>query len=370
MSAGFAALVRAMEAVVCEDGEALRRALRSAPVPRILRQAVRHKCTGLLLAGIGRLGPRDPAVSALVVPLREHARVAMLQSFAVKTQLARIVAALNERDIAYVLLKGAARLHRGDEDARWTAFCDLDVLVRPAENARAIAALARLGYTQPYSGEEIERYGRKHHHLAPLLHAGDWKPIEVHRALAPPGTIWLRSDWDALQRYVEPVAGESGLAPCLNARGTAFHLAVHALALGRLYDVVLLARAFRADPRLYTWLRSVLAHEQTAALQLRAGVRLAARYARVAETNEPDVERYIAWAMRREELPDVLRERAQFTEAWHADGGRLFGPATRRALPDYESDHPIVDALFVPFRTAGRIATSLCAAGFAARVMA
>ncbi len=367
--AGFPSLVRAMGAIVRGDGEALRKALIAAEPGAVLHQAVRHKCTGPLLAGISSLGARDPQLRALLTDLRAHGRVAMLQNFAVERQLAAIVAALDGAGAEPVLLKGAARLHQGARNAQWNALCDLDLLIRKEDAEAAIAALVQLGYTQPCDAAEAGRYRRLHHHLAPLIHSGEWKPVELHLALAPPQSLSLRTDWEALAPYLQVVEGMAGRARCLNELGTALHLAIHGIGLDRLYDVVQLALLFGERPELYGEVGRLLAAERIQPIALRAGVRLAARYARLQVPEEAEVQGYLNWAMRREDLPDSLRSRAQFVDAWYGNGRRIFGPATRLALPHFGPGWPLADAVLAPVRTIGRVASSLSAAACATRMM-
>jgi hypothetical protein len=79
--------------------------------------------------------------------VREIYRRNALRNDRLRAQLEEAVAALNERDVIPVLLKGAANLATAVPDRRATRImADLDILVDPDQVERALHAFADLGY--------------------------------------------------------------------------------------------------------------------------------------------------------------------------------------------------------------------------------
>jgi hypothetical protein len=233
-----------------------------------------------------------------------------------------------------VLLTGAARLHANEADAHWSSINDLDLLIRERDADAAIAALERLGYRPDETGGSVAWYRARHHHLVPLVPPGPGLPVELHLVIGWRKAISQRFDWDRLAPHFQRVVGSAGPALCLDATGTALHRTLHAVDLTRLYDVVLLARCLRQGGRdTLELLERTWQAERRQRIGLQAVVALAARIAGIHWEMPPAADRYLAWVMRREELPRHVRGRAALVDAWFINGGRLFGPASRLALP-------------------------------------
>jgi hypothetical protein len=356
---GFAALIAAAQAIEQQRPDCLELLLRDASLEGLLRAGARHRCLGFLRRGVMSLGVRTAEARALLSSLRAYAGKAAVLAHAVRPQLASLVSALSAAGVRYVLLKGAARLFRGRQEADDDTMYDLDVLVARADAGRAWEILRAAGY-RPAGGEvEERRYTLRHHHLAPLQPPGVGLPVELHLQLAPRLMLSLSTDYEACQPYLERVVDGSLTAPCLNDVGTVLHLAIHGAGVHRLYDVIQIARAVR-DGEVYTRAWQVLSSERRQQAAVLAPLVLGARLAGRDVPCPPRVERYLAWVMRREALPPYVRDRSQVMDAWFCNGGRLLGPALWTALPLVEPPprNPLAYAGIYIYRLAGRLATA------------
>jgi hypothetical protein len=184
-------------------------------------------------------------------------------------------------------------------------------------------------------------------------------PVEVHVQLAPLGSLSLATNWAACERYFEQVVMEHGEATCLNALGSAFHLAVHGLGMRRLYDVLLLANLLRSDKDALKDVDATISQERYQAVALQAVIALAARMAGLTHSEPAAVKRYLSWVIHRENLVPYVRDRSQFADAWFCNDCKVWGPATRQALPLREADQSSVSfAASFTYRLIGRLATS------------
>ncbi len=365
MKSAFETLVEAMTAIVQEQPNRLDAALRNVSHERLFSQAVRHKCAGMLSHGIVAAKLRDRSLAPLLTMLKPHAQSAIVQSFSIGAQLADVVREFNRAGIQHALLKTGARLYAGDPMAQWTTILDLDVLVPRERAMAAFEALTACGYRpERDTAFAFDSYARRHHHLVPLVAPGAGKSVELHVALTPPGWFSLQTDWPALCGHFEQVDGAAGPTLRLDAFARALHMVLHGAGLYRIYDAVLLAMDLRADPQLVGALQSQLANERIQPIGTQGVLALAARMAGVEITTDAAVERFVSWTMRREALPAYLRARAQFTDAWFGNGGRVLGPSTRLAVPNAVlADRSAKGRVLTGMKTAGRLVTGLAAAG-------
>ncbi|MDQ6768145.1 MAG: nucleotidyltransferase family protein, partial [Candidatus Eremiobacteraeota bacterium] len=332
-ASGFSALLAASTAIEHGEPEALTVALQSVSQQAILGAAARHRCRGYLRHGILNLGLRDGRAAAITEALRAHAGRAAMQAYAVRHQLDRVVGKLNEAGVQFALLKGSARLFRGDRQADLDTMYDLDVLVPKTQLTTAIAALCEGGYRSLLSDRGSVQYWARHHHAAPLHPEQLGLPVELHFQLAPPGSLSIATDWSACQPFFELVVNREHKAICFNPLGSAVHLTVHGAGLRRLHDVVMLARILRDNSEVCSRLCALIESEQLQPVALQAIMALASRIARVDVETSAATRRYLDWVRRREGLSPYVRDRTQFVDAWYTNGGSLWGPATRLALP-------------------------------------
>jgi Uncharacterised nucleotidyltransferase len=355
----FVALLAAAAAIEQRWPEGLVAAFHSVSAHAMLQVAARHRCLGYLRQGIVELGVRDDRASAFTKAVREYAGKAAIQAYAVRDQLRQLVHTLNDAKIQFALLKGSARLFRGDRSADYDTMFDLDILVPREEAASAVEALERVGYHSGASADRSRHYWARHHHGVPLRPANAGLPVEVHVQLAPRGSLSLATDWPACQMYFARVVTAHGEATCLNALGSAYHLAVHGLGMRRLHDVLLLADLLRSGKDALEHIDAIVSQERYQAVALQAVIALAARVAGLTYAESAAVKRYLSWVIHRENLSPYVRDRSQFADAWFCNDCRVWGPAIRQALPIRAVAQSSVSfAVLFTYRLIGRIATS------------
>ena len=157
-----------------------------------------------------------------------------MQAMFTRVQLRELVAALQGAGVRFVLLKGAARLFRGDNSSDQSTMYDLDVLVHKSEATRAADALLAAGYLFD-KRRNSDKYWARHHHLPTLQPAGAGLSVELHTQLAPLGMLSLRTDWEACEKYMEVTHMDGQEALCFDSLGAAFHLVIHGAGLRRLH---------------------------------------------------------------------------------------------------------------------------------------
>lgn len=351
-------MVAALQAAERGDELVLAEALDTDP-DRLRAFDQRHHCLGI----IGTTAQRGPVAAALPHELVSTMRGARLSSTLATSRMHRVLCTtielLQQTGVPFALLKGAARVYAATPDAALHPSQDIDVLVREPDLDRVVALLRARGYRYgEHDDATPEQYRLRHHHAASLFPPGGEFPVEVHHALAPPGSIVLRTDWDALVPYFESLDGPAGEVRVLNRLGTALHLAIHAIGLTRLRDVALLARALQG---LTAFERERLAEiagvETRDPIRLNAALVLAARVAGVPWTTGPAVERYLRWALAREDMPLYIQARCESVETLLARP-RAPWAALRGLVPWWSSGREIV---FVPQRVLGRAIANLAA---------
>jgi hypothetical protein len=350
----FEALVAVLAADFRGERDGVRAALRGLDVAAFAPVVLRHKCVGALWNSLTRFDLHAEVAPDLAAFMRDATRAARAQSLVMLRQLDTLVETLNAAQVEFVLLKGAARLYAAEPEAHLDLLDDIDVLIRERDVTPAKRALKAAGYQRAVFGAWRDEHHR-HHHLAPFVPPGDGVALELHLALSPPGRMSLQFDWERLAPYVRALDGPAGRARALNLTGTALHRAIHGAGLARLHDIVLLARAFSADPCLPAALGGIFAAERNGAVGAGAAIALAARLANVAAPVERDAERYAAWALLREGLPARWRNRTQLVDAWYLDR-RRFGPAALRALRPWQTQPTRGERVHAAVRAAGRLA--------------
>jgi hypothetical protein len=359
---GFKALVAVATAAHNAKPAELDAALASVPTAVLLRAAARHRCLGYLRRSVVDAGLRSPPARTIVAALREYAAKAAVQSYATRAQLASIIAGLDEADLPFVLLKGAARLFRGDREAEDTAMFDLDLLVRAQDGSHALAALQSRGYHAESTYRSADEYWARHHHLVPLAPEAPGLPVELHLQLSPIGMLSMPTDWSALERHFDSVTRDGVRATCLDPLGSALHLVIHGAGVKRLHDAIMLARIFSGEPGTLDALRSALAAERAQPVPLLATLAVAAQIAGLPCAKTPQVESYVRWVHHREDLSPYVRDRSQFADAWYGNGGKMWGAGTLLALPDRHTDEAaIISSARFAYRLVGRIITSAVA---------
>jgi len=320
----FIALRTALLAARASDWPGVGRAIRRVSPSQLGAMASRHGCQPFLLDGITHAARLDSSLQPYVNALSATGRIWALVAFSAQRQLNVVIAVLREARVPFVLLKGAARLYRGEKDAFFQPIGDFDILVHQSNREAAISAFAVAGYRPRCDAYDEDGYRRTHHHSAPLFPAVGM-PVELHTALAPPGKLQRRLDWDALAPYSIAIDGAAGPVDCLDDTGAAIHLMVHALDLRPFRDIVLLAELLRRHGKpLAQKLADIADAEPREHVRLCAAVAEAARLGGVRRAFSPRVYRYILWTQTREDLSAYPRERSEFLEAWF---GQTANPA-------------------------------------------
>lgn len=296
-------------------------------------QASRHKCGAILFEAAMRQRTKHASARTVAQSLKTQMATFALDAQATLEQTCGIVRTLSDARVPFALLKSAARLYAGDTLAERTQTFDIDILTPPDSADACIQALRRAGYVYE-NDAHAAGYGKYHHHLAPLVHRKYRKALEVHVALAPSERFSSPCDWRALEGEMETIDGPAGPVVRLNAVGRAWHMALHGAPLYRLGDAVQIAlEALRHDGAILEELAARAQRERILRVPLQAVIHVAASLAGAALTSGADAQRYAAWASLREDLPPFFRTRAQFVDAWFANGRAIAGPATPLALP-------------------------------------
>lgn len=187
---------------------------------RTVELALRHKCAPMLRERLRLLGLLDRVPEPVRQRLAQIARRNAARNLKRFHQLAELGARL-DRDVPLIVLKGGrlARTHYRDVSLR--AMVDVDVLARPAQFARAAAALRDLGYVQ--DAWLSDEFYEGHQHDAPYVKDG--MSVELHRSLLPaaapfavdPAGLWARATASGLAGLLYLSAEDQLLHLCLHA---------------------------------------------------------------------------------------------------------------------------------------------------------
>jgi hypothetical protein len=212
---------------------------------------------------------------------RVDARVRAARTISVDLATAAVARRLTQAGIRYILLKGPALATLLYGDGAFRPYVDVDLLVAPADVARAEDVLGELGFEQLVDDAQLGGHRR--------LHAHEWRradgpSVDLHRTLpgarADPATVAAVL---ATQTRTIAVAGED--VEVLAPSGVALQVALHAAHHGPLGPKALddLERAVQRIP-LETWGEAAaLAERIDATPALAAGLRLKPAGAAIAD---------------------------------------------------------------------------------------
>jgi hypothetical protein len=203
----------------------------------VLRQATDSAIAPLLYHRLVTAAPAVEVPRAVLDHLRGVAVRSAAQSLHTGAELRTLLGAFRRHAVGVLVLKGA---HLGPlvyQSFALRTMCDLDVLVRHEDLARATAVLAGLGYAPQYYGVEAVDYAR-HHHVRPMARDNGLK-VEVHWTIAQPQAPFA-IDLDGLWARARSVriAGVDVLV--LSPEDLVLHLCLHT-AFGHQYRVGLRA---------------------------------------------------------------------------------------------------------------------------------
>lgn len=266
----------------------------------VVETAIQHRCAGFFM--------RDGAPAKI----QRAVLGARLNTMALAREVEDVVRVLQEAAVPVVLLKGSARLRAGGERMRVHPSCDIDVLVPPELEDAAVEALQRHGYVQRADRKRQMRYRTHHHHAAPLYRQG-CRPVEVHRALAPPSMFGTPTNWNALRPDLRE---ETPGVYTLCAQAFALHSLMHAVLTFSLRDLVFLRECLQGmtdSERAQLWRR--VREEPLDPVRLGGILALACDFAML-RCEAGALERlYHHWLLRRYDLPMYLQRRAQAVDA-------------------------------------------------------
>jgi len=169
---------------------------------RLMALAERHRMIPLLHRHL-----RAASLPAEVAAgLRARAAAEARRSLALAGELRRVMDALDSAGAAALAYKGPPLAIQAYGELSLRSFADLDLLVRPADVPRALAALARAGYhdTLGLAGAR-ERWFRRVDGDYPLLHRSTRTLVELHARVSTL-RFGVDVDTDALLRRARTVA--------------------------------------------------------------------------------------------------------------------------------------------------------------------
>jgi hypothetical protein len=325
----------------------------------------RHRCAAMFGDAAQRLGVAQRLRPDVAAELRRARVEAVLATGRMTAALDRTVRVLRAAGVEFALLKGAARVYGKVPGAAYHPSDDIDIFVRAGDVDIAVCALEAQGWSARESAVARRRFRRHHHHAAPLFSPSGDYPVEIHHALALPGTLSLDTTWEALRAHIVPLDGDAGPVAQLDRVGTALHLAIHAAGLARLRDVALLSFALmRLGANERQALERIVSAERRDPVRLAASLALAARAAGIVWNERAGVTDYLRWALRREDLPIALLGRADAADVYFARPDAPWA-AMHRLAPWWIRR---AQAPLLPLHVAGCCATSVLAAAYAARM--
>lgn len=187
------------------------------------------RCTWLLprlALQLRELGLFETVPEAPRKHLESAELLAKRNALAVRWEINRIQAALQESGIPVILLKGAAYLMASLPPATGRLFADVDIMVPKATLNTVERALQRYGWNTTHLDPYDQRYYRMWmHELPPLKHARRHTVLDVHHTILPV-TARLKPDPRKLLAAATPVEEQEELY-VLAAPDMVLHSACH-----------------------------------------------------------------------------------------------------------------------------------------------
>jgi putative nucleotidyltransferase-like protein len=174
--------------------------------PLLFDLAERHRMLPLLHRHL-----RDaPLPTEAAAELSARNRAEAHRALRLAAELRRLLAALAADGVEALAYKGPALAVRAYGDLSLRSFVDLDLLVRPGDVPRALAALDAAGYAQALDlSPAQERFFRRVDGDYPLLHRDTELLVELHARVSS-RRFCMPITTDALMRRAQPVAVGGG----------------------------------------------------------------------------------------------------------------------------------------------------------------
>ena len=357
-------VVAAISAVVRGDGPGLVAAL-ECEAEALAAVLQRHRCAAMFGDAARRLEVIGELAPEVAADLRRARLDAIVATERMECALERTIGVLRSAGIEFALLKGAARVYSKLPGAALHPSDDIDIFVTRDVVDDAMRVLQSHGWSCDDALAERRRYRLHHHHAVPLYSPEGDFPVEIHHELALPGTLSLDTGWNTLAEHLVTVDGAAGPVWKLDRVGTALHLAIHSIGLGRLRDIALLAfllPALTAAER--SAFMAIINAERCDPVRLAASAALAMQLAGVEFPERAGVASYLRWALRREDLPGGLRRRSDVAEICFARPDAPWA-GLHRLAPWWMRG---ANASRLPLQVLGRCATGVLAAAYAARM--
>jgi hypothetical protein len=158
--------IRFLSALLDEEWSSLDRSARAIDPPRLAAFLDRHRLAGAAFSLLDRHG----RLSAIAPEVARSAEARYLDQWAwnqkIRRSLRDVLDAFERSSIDFVYLKGLHLGHvfYGDPDARWIG--DIDVLVRFADQQRALRVLEAIGFRRSGTTSSVDRWLKAFtHHL-------------------------------------------------------------------------------------------------------------------------------------------------------------------------------------------------------------
>jgi hypothetical protein len=248
----------------------------------ILRQALSANMTSGLQAALAAADTLEQLPAQARKHLDWARRITDRHNKAVRWEVAKISEALQELDMPFIVLKGAAYVMANVPAARGRLFGDVDILV-PKERLDDVEhALLMHGWMGSKHDAYDQRYYREWmHELPPMENVRRNTIIDVHHAILPP-TARARPDSHLLRDAAVDIAGIDRVQT-LSAPDMVIHSATHLFFDGEfnhglrdMVDLDRLLRDFGRDPAFWVSLPG-----RAAQLELARPLFYALRYARM-----------------------------------------------------------------------------------------
>jgi hypothetical protein len=327
----YGALFGALAAVMQNDAVALRACVTAVDPHLLVRMSSMHLCGPILLEGLEASGVLAALPENSVAILRKERWAAQMRTRRLLQQVNNVVDVCNAVGAVPILLKGAARLFKGDRQSDLHQSDDIDVLLPRDQIDAVTTALHERGYAEQPG--MIERYAPLHH-TAPLFPSDPGVPVELHHLLAAPGEVRTRSDYASFANSTRVVEESGRRLGVLDDFGSALHSVIHDREQATLRNLVILGYQLRRlTPAEIDTLYEVADREDLERHRFHAALYAASRLAGLPLRPTPTALRVFEWRMRRFDLPLGLSIRADSIEWLIATSGRATNRIVCGLLP-------------------------------------
>lgn len=180
---------------------------------RIIDAAAWHKLLGFFYRHLSAQSISDLVPKHILDQLRDHYRYTGVKQMYFRSELGRILAAMNDSSIDTVLMKGAAlvdSVYGGDIGIR--PMADLDILINPEQIRDAEKVSKELGYRSTVGETEQEKLRSEDRQIASMFIPGKPVILELHTHLVEthnPMRFDIEQLWDGTEEVT--ISGQKTL---------------------------------------------------------------------------------------------------------------------------------------------------------------